>query len=57
MDWSERRDHLAGQLADELFQHLCAQGWLRRGAGRSVALTPAGQRALLPQLTEGDARP
>lgn len=50
MDWSERRDHLAGQLADELFAHCVAQGWMRRGEGRAMELTPAGRRQLLPQL-------
>lgn len=50
MDWSERRDHLAGQLADELFAHCIAQGWLRRGEGRALQLTPAGRRQLLPRL-------
>lgn len=50
LDWSERRDHLAGQLADEMYQHFCTQGWLRRDVGRAVALTPVGQRVLLPQL-------
>lgn len=50
MDWSERRDHLAGQLADELFAHCMAQGWMRRGEGRAVVLTPAGRRHLLPRL-------
>ncbi len=51
MDWSERRDHLAGQLADELFRHCVDKGWLRRGTGREVELTPVGQRQLLPRLT------
>ena len=55
LDWSERRDHLAGQLADELYAHLVARGWLRRDGGRAVALTSAGQRELLPLL--GEARP
>lgn len=50
-DWSERRDHLAGQLADELFRHCVDKGWLRRGTGREVELTPVGQRQLLPRLT------
>jgi DNA-binding transcriptional ArsR family regulator len=50
LDWSERRDHLAGQLADELFQHLMRQGWLRRTQGRAVTVTPAGQMALRPWL-------
>jgi len=50
MDWSERRDHLAGQLADELFRHCVEKGWLRRGTGREVALTPVGQQQLMPRL-------
>ena len=50
LDWSERRDHLAGQLADELYLHLTSRGWLRRGEGRAVALTIAGKRELLPLL-------
>lgn len=56
LDWSERRDHLAGQLADEIFQHLSTQGWLRRGSGRALDLTPKGQRELLPRLEEAAGR-
>lgn len=56
MDWSERRDHLAGQLADELFRHCVDKDWLRRGAGREVALTPRGQRLLLPRLSPAATR-
>ena len=51
LDWSERRDHLAGQLADQIFQHCIEKGWLRRAEGRSVAVTVTGQRELLPQLS------
>jgi hypothetical protein len=50
MDWSERRDHLAGPLATALLQHFLAQDWLRRAQGRSLALTPTGQQRLLPWL-------
>jgi DNA-binding transcriptional ArsR family regulator len=53
LDWSERRDHLAGQLADHLFQQFLQAGWLRRGEGRAVALTAAGERGLLPHLAGG----
>lgn len=52
LDWSERRDHLAGQLADDILQHLTTQGWLRRGSGRALELTPQGQRELLPRLEQ-----
>jgi DNA-binding transcriptional ArsR family regulator len=50
MDWSERNDHLAGQLADALLGHFVARGWLRRGDGRALQLTPTGRRGLLPHL-------
>lgn len=59
LDWSERRDHLAGALARALLAHFLAQGWLRRadrgarGGHRVVALTPSGRRHLLPLLTLG----
>ena len=50
LDWSERRDHLAGQLADAICQHLIARAWLRRSEGRALALTPTGVQQLLPRL-------
>lgn len=56
LDWSERRDHLAGQLADELYAHAVARGWLRRGSGRSVELTAAGARDWLPPPADDDER-
>lgn len=51
LDWSERRDHLAGQLADEIYQHFTKVGWLRRADGRAVELTISGQQELLPRLS------
>jgi DNA-binding MarR family transcriptional regulator len=53
LDWSERRDHLAGQLADEIYQHFTRKGWLRRADGRAVEVTANGQRELLPRLITG----
>lgn len=51
MDWSERRDHLAGQVASALLQHFLARRWLRRLDGeRALVLTPAGAGALAPLL-------
>jgi DNA-binding transcriptional ArsR family regulator len=50
LDWSERRDHLAGQLADEIYQHFTKAGWLRRAAGRAVEVTVSGEQELLPRL-------
>lgn len=53
LDWSERRDHLAGQLADEIYQHFTQRGWLRRAGGRAVEVTADGRRELLPRLIAG----
>lgn len=47
LDWSERRDHLAGPLASALLTHFIAQGWLRRPCGdRALELTAGGRQAL-----------
>jgi DNA-binding transcriptional ArsR family regulator len=47
LDWSERRDHLAGKLASALLAHFIDRGWLKREPGeRALALTPPGQLAL-----------
>ena len=51
MDWSERRDHLAGSLAVALLEHGLQRGWLRRIEGsRALTLMPSGARALAPWL-------
>ena len=53
LDWSERRDHLAGHLASALLQHFMAQHWLRREPGeRALALTPKGKLMLGPLLAQ-----
>lgn len=56
MDWSERRDHLAGKLAAEFLRHFVDKGWLRKTAGdRALELTPPGHvalRAWLPAATQ-----
>lgn len=49
MDWSERRDHLAGRLATALLGHYLRLDWLRpRRDSRALVLTPLGQKNLLP---------
>lgn len=50
LDWSERRDHLAGQLADELLQLFLQKSWVQRAEGRALSVTPSGARELLPWL-------
>lgn len=60
LDWSERRDHLAGALATTLLEHFITQRWLIRDSSRAAAagpqasraltLTPQGRRHLLPRI-------
>jgi len=51
LDWSERRDHLAGTLAVAILEHAIEKGWLRRNAGsRALTLTPPGAKALAPWI-------
>jgi len=51
LDWSERRDHLAGGLAVALLEHSVGEGWLRRVEGsRALRLTADGSRKLAPWL-------
>ena len=64
LDWSERRDHLAGSLARALLAHFLEQGWLRqqvsptaRGGHRVVELTPIGAARLLPLLVLPNSAP
>jgi DNA-binding transcriptional ArsR family regulator len=51
MDWSERRYHLGGQLAQALLAHFEQRGWVRKAEGRVCELTPLGQLQLLPELS------
>ena len=56
MDWSERRQHLAGALGSALLGRVCQLGWAKRDAdSRVIRFTPRGQRAFL-ELVEGANR-
>jgi DNA-binding transcriptional ArsR family regulator len=47
LDWTERRDHLAGGLGAAIAQELIGRGWIRtREATRIVTLTARGARGL-----------
>jgi DNA-binding transcriptional ArsR family regulator len=47
LDWTERREHLAGAAGAAVCAHLLARGWVARiGTGRAVRVTPAGSAAL-----------
>ncbi|NML45278.1 winged helix-turn-helix transcriptional regulator [Ramlibacter sp. G-1-2-2] len=44
LDWSERRDHLAGALGAALAQQLTERRWIeRKKHSRAVRITPAGE--------------
>jgi DNA-binding transcriptional ArsR family regulator len=46
LDWSQRRDHLAGSLGAALLAHAFTRGWARRVDGsRVVRFTSAGEAA------------
>ena len=46
LDWSVRRNHLAGSLGAALLHHCYARGWAKRVPGtRVVSLSAAGERA------------
>lgn len=48
MDWSERREHLAGVFATRLLAQYLAMGWLRKDkSSRALTATPRGTTALL----------
>lgn len=47
LDWTERRDHLAGTYADALCDHLLRETWvIRHRATRAVRLTDKGHTEL-----------
>ena len=47
IDWSERRNHLAGALGSALAQHLFELGWIERvRESRAVRITEIGRREL-----------
>jgi DNA-binding transcriptional ArsR family regulator len=55
LDWTERRQHLAGTAGAKLCQKFFDNCWLTRvGSGRAVRLTPAGQAALQDLLGLSD---
>ncbi len=51
MDWSERKDHLAGTLAKALLEHYLHKHWLRANRdSRALTLTPTGALELANTL-------
>ena len=50
IDWSEQRPHLGGALGAGLLELLLKREWVRRGSGRAILTTPAGEAALLERF-------
>ena len=51
LDWSERRNHLAGALGSALAQHLLERGWIERvRESRAVRISELGRRELKERL-------
>jgi len=46
LDWSERREHLAGDLAADITGAMLAKRWLLSGTHRQVTLTEKGRQQL-----------
>lgn len=45
LDWSQRRQHLAGRLGKAILDHLITRSWARRlPASRIISFTPDGER-------------
>lgn len=53
LDWSERRNHLAGSLGRAMLTRIEDQGWMRRDAGsRAVLVTEKGKAAFSAAFPE-----
>jgi len=51
LDWSERRNHLAGALGSVLAEQLFERGWIERvRENRAVRITELGHRELKRRL-------
>lgn len=51
LDWSERRNHLAGSLGAALYTHMLSRGWARRSKdSRVVTITARGRERLKDRL-------
>ena len=51
LDWTERREHIAGALGAAIASTALERGWVRRQRDtRALTVTPAGRRELLAPL-------
>jgi len=56
LDWTERRDHVAGALGAAICRTMIDRGWIRRGRhSRVLHITVSGRRELAALI--GNARP
>jgi DNA-binding transcriptional ArsR family regulator len=56
LDWTQRRPHLAGALPAALTERFIADGWLTRGASRSLRAAPDYDQRLDEWLRGSEAR-
>ena len=58
MDWSERRQHLAGALGCALLSRVCELKWAKREKGsRVMRFTPRGQQSFLELVASAHPAP
>jgi len=58
IDWSERREHLAGALGCALLTRICELKWAKREKGtRIIRFTPQGQQSFLDLVRVARPRP
>lgn len=51
LDWSERKDHIAGALGSAILSHFLAKDWVRKTKNsRAVIITAKGRKGLLNSL-------
>lgn len=55
LDWTERRHHLAGQVATAILRYLLDRGHLRRGPQRTLRLTASGKAWFAALATQSPA--
>ncbi|MEV6627670.1 transcriptional regulator, partial [Amycolatopsis sp. NPDC051114] len=44
LDWTERRDHLAGSVPAALLERAVSAGWVGRDGHRAVKVFPAAEK-------------
>ncbi|WP_130343553.1 ArsR/SmtB family transcription factor [Herbihabitans rhizosphaerae] len=56
LDWTERTEHLGGGVPAALLDRALAAGWVRRGDGRAITVTPAAREPFAALGVDIDAQ-